>query len=273
VNGTTLHYVRGGAGPAVVLVHGFPQDWYAFRQIMPRLAKSLTVVAIDMRGIGRSAPITEGYDVATIAVDLRELARELDLGPIYLAGQDNGGIAAYAFARLFPEDTRGVMILDVPLPGIEPWEEVRADPALWHFGFHQTPDLPEQLIAGREFLYFRAFFDRFALTPGSVSDADVAHYVKAYQGTERLRAGLEFYRRAYPASESFNAATRSALSLPIVLVGGDHSMGPANATIAEGLRARGCQSVFVETVESSGHWLVDERPEAVAELIERFAGG
>jgi pimeloyl-ACP methyl ester carboxylesterase len=270
-NGTTLHYVRGGSGPALVLLHGFPQDWYAFHRIMPRLARSFTVISMDMRGVGRSAPTTDGYDVANLARDVRELARKLSLGPIYFAGHDNGGMVAYAFARLFPRETRGVMILDVPLPGIPPWDEIKAQPDLWHFGFHQTPDLPERLIAGREHLYFRSFFDRLALTPGAIPDEDVAHYVKAYRGVERLRAGLAFYRHVYPDSAGFNAAARGPLDTPIVLAGGDHATGPANAAIAEALRDRGCRHVAVEVVPNSGHWVVDEQPGIVAGLIERHA--
>jgi pimeloyl-ACP methyl ester carboxylesterase len=270
VNGTTLHYVRGGAGPAVILLHGFPQDWSAFRRIMPRLAAKFTVLAVDMRGVGESA-IADSYDAATVAEDIRQLARELDLGSIYVAGHDNGGMVAYTFARLYPDSTRGIMILDVPLPGIEPWEQIKADPALWHFGFHQTADLPEQLIAGREFIYFRAFFDRLALRREAISDEDVAHYVRAYTGVERLRAGLGFYRRAYPTSETFNAATGGPLRVPIVLAGGDRSMGPANMTIAKALREHGCEAVTVEPVRESGHWVVDEQPATVAGLIERYA--
>jgi pimeloyl-ACP methyl ester carboxylesterase len=270
VNGTTLHYIRGGAGPALILLHGFPQDWSAFRRIMPRLAANFTVLSVDMRGVGKSA-ITGSYDAATVAEDIRQLARELLLDPIYLAGHDNGGMVAYTFARLYPESTRGVMILDVPLPGIEPWEAIKTDPSLWHFGFHQTADLPEQLIGGREFTYFRAFFDRLALRREAIPDEDVARYVRAYAGVERLRAGLEFYRRAYRTSETVNAATRSALRVPIVLAGGDHATGSANLTIAKSLREHGCENVTVETIRDSGHWVVDEQPDAVAALLERYA--
>jgi pimeloyl-ACP methyl ester carboxylesterase len=271
VNGTTLRYVRGGTGPSLVLLHGFPQDWSSFRRIMPRLAANFTVVSVDMRGVGGSAVIRTGYDAATVAEDVRQLARALDLEPIYFAGHDNGGMVAYAFARLYPDSTRGIMILDVPLPGIDPWQEIKADPALWHFGFHQAADLPEQLIRGREFIYFRAFFDRFALRREAISDEDVARYVRAYAGVERLRAGLEFYRRAYPTSETFNAATHSPLRVPIVLAGGDRATGPANMTIAEALRKHGCENVTVETIRDSGHWVVDEQPAAVAALLERYA--
>src|SRR4029450_6307504 len=97
VNRTTLHYVRGGVGPALILQHGFPQDWYAFRRIMPRLAANFTVVSVDMRGVGGSAVIADGYDAAMVAEDIRQLAAELDLGSIYFVGQDNGGLRGEPF--------------------------------------------------------------------------------------------------------------------------------------------------------------------------------
>jgi pimeloyl-ACP methyl ester carboxylesterase len=271
LNGATLHHVRGGTGPPVILVHGFPQDWYAYHRIMPRLAKSFTVVAADMRGVGRSTAPPSGFDATDLAHDIRQLADRLKLGRVYVAGHDNGGMIAYTYARLYPGETRGVMILDSPLPGIEPWAEVKANASLWHFGFHQTPKLPEILLAGRQFAYFREFFDRLALNGKAIADADVRHYASAYARPEQLRAGLEFYRRAYPASEKFNAAERSAIAVPIVLAGGDHAMGNLNERLAESLRQHGWANVTVEVIRNSGHWVVDEQPDIVAALIERHA--
>jgi pimeloyl-ACP methyl ester carboxylesterase len=270
VNGTTLHYVRGGAGPAVILAHGFPEDWYVWRQIMPRLAKKFTVIAVDLRGVGGSAATTGGYDAANMAEDIHQLAQQLTLEQVYIVGHDIGGMVAYAFARLYPQAARGVMILDVPLPGIEPWEEVKADPMLWHFGFHQTPNLPEKLIACRQFDYFREFFNGGTLNKKAITDADVAHYVNSYAAPDQLRAGMEFYR-AFPAVEKFNAANRSAINAPIVLAGGDNSFGRLNPRVAESLRAHGCAIVRVEIIKNSGHYVADEQPEIVAELIERHA--
>jgi pimeloyl-ACP methyl ester carboxylesterase len=270
VNGTTLHYVRGGTGPAVILLHGFPQDWYEFHQIMPRLATRFTVIAPDLRGIGGSKPTPGGYDAANLAEDIRQLAQHLNLERVYLVGHDLGGIVAYAFARLYPEETRGVMILDVPLPGIEPWEDVEADPLLWHINFHQTPDLPEQLIAGRQAVYFRHFWSLGTVNGDGISDDDAAHYASAYAAPEQLRAGFEMYR-ALPANEEFNAAQRSAIEVPLVLAGGDQGFGPLLPDIAEALQTHGWTNVTVELIEKSGHYVADEQPEAVAALIERYA--
>jgi pimeloyl-ACP methyl ester carboxylesterase len=115
------------------------------------------------------------YDAATLADDIHQLTLHLALGKPFFAGHDIGGMVAYALARRHPEALRGVMILDVPIPGLEPWNQVKADPALWHFGFHQTPNAPERLIAGREAIYFReVFFNRLAQNPDAISDDDLA---------------------------------------------------------------------------------------------------
>jgi pimeloyl-ACP methyl ester carboxylesterase len=271
VNGTTLHYVRGGSGPAMILLHGFPQDWSVFRRIMPRLARTFTVVAVDLRGVGGSTATSSGYDAATLAEDIRQLATELGLDRPYVAGHDNGGMVAYALARLDPEAARGVMILDVPIPGLEPWEQVKTDPVLWHFGFHQTPNAPERLIAGREAIYFReVFFNRLAHNPKAISDVDLAHYVRAYASPDQLRAGLEFYR-AYPLNERWNAGRREPIDVPIVLAGGEHSLAPLNPTVARSLRDHGWRNVSVEIIVGSGHQVIDEQPAAVADLLERYA--
>lgn len=266
VNATTLHYIRGGAGPTVILLHGFPEDWYEYRRVIPRLAERFTVMAVDLRGLGGSAVTTDGYDAANMAEDVHQLAERLHLGHVYLVGHDIGGMVAYAFVRRYPETSRGAMLIDVPLPGIGPWDAVKADPFAWHILFHQTPDLPEQLLAGRETIYFRYFLDR-----NTFSDAEVARYARAYAAPEHLRAMLEIYR-AFPANEKFNAAQQSAIGVPLVLAPGENSpFEKLMPSIAAALQAHGCANVKVEAVKDSVHYVVDEQPEAVAELIERYA--
>jgi len=134
-NGTTLHYVRGGNGPPVILIHGFPQDWFEYHAIMPRLAQRFTVVALDLRGIGGSAAAASGYDAATMADDVRQLAEALKLERPYVVGHDVGGLVTYAYLRRYPQTLRGAMILDVPIPGIAGWEEAISGPGAWHVGF------------------------------------------------------------------------------------------------------------------------------------------
>lgn len=270
VNGTSLYFVRGGSGPVVILLHGFPQDWYEWRKTMPLLAKTFTVVAVDLRGVGKSREAKDGYDAANLAEDIHQLAQQLKLEHAYVVGHDVGGMVAYALARLHPEDMRGVMILECPIPGTEPWEKVKSDPALWHINFQGTPELPEQLVEGRQEIYFRHFFRIGTIDHSAITDADVAHYVKAYSSPLRLHAAFEVYRE-FPANEKFNAAHRGAIKVPLVLAGGDRSFGKVMSSLKDSLGAYGWEDVRVETLHNLAHYIPDEQPEKIAELIERYA--
>ncbi len=266
VNGITLHYVRGGEGPAVILIHGFPQDWFEYHAIMPRLAKRFTVIAVDLRGVGGSTATAGGYDAANMAEDVHQLVSELKLDRVYIVGHDIGGMVAYAFVRRYPEATRGAMILDVPIPGIEGWGEIQGDPSMWHVRFHQVPGLPEKLVAGRQADYFSYFFGFGKFTP-----SEVAHYVKAHATPAQLHAAFEMYR-AFPANAQFNTAQRGRNDVPLFLAAGDGSpFAKLVPKMAEGLRANGCTHVETGLMRGSVHYVVADQPDAVADLIERYA--
>jgi len=265
VNATSLYYVRGGSGPAILFLHGFPEDWYEFHKVLPLLASKFSVIAVDLRGVGESAPASSGYDVANLAEDVHELAQQLHLERVYLVGHDIGGIVAYAYARRFPESLRGVMILDSAFPGLPPWEDILANRFFWHIRFHQT-DLPEKLVAGRQTSYFRYF-----LSAPTFSAEDLAHYVHSYRDPDHLSAAFDTYR-AFPADETFFAAQRTNLQLPIVLGSGEHdAFAPYLSKIAEAVRAHGCVNLKTELVKDSAHYVFEEQPRQVANLVDRYA--
>jgi pimeloyl-ACP methyl ester carboxylesterase len=266
VNGTSIHYVRGGAGPALILVHGFPQDWYEYHSIMPRLAKRFTVVAVDLRGISASKATPSGYDAANMAEDVHQLVAALKLDHVYIVGHDIGGMLTYAFVRRYPEITRGAMILDVPIPGIAGWDEILGDPSVWHIHFMQVPGLAEKLLAGRSSYFLGYFFNFGKFTPN-----EKAHYVKAYAAPAQIRAALEIYR-AFPANAKFNAEQRGPNDVPLFLAAGDgSSFAKLIPKMAEALRANGCAHVETGSIPGSVHYVVNDQPDAVAELIERNA--
>jgi pimeloyl-ACP methyl ester carboxylesterase len=267
VNGASIHYVQGGAGPALILVHGFPQDWYEFHKIMPRLAKRFTVVAVDLRGIGGSSATPSGFDAANMAEDLHQLAAALKLEHLYVVGHDIGGMVTYAFVRRYPQLTRGAMILDVPIPGIEGWNEVQGDPSVWHVRFMQVPGLAEKLVAGRSADYLGYFFENF----GKFTPSDQAHYVKAYTSPAQLHAAFEIYR-AFPANAQFNAAQREPNSVALFLGAGEKSpFAKLLPKIADGLRANGCTEVETGLIPGAMHYVFEDQPEATADFIERHA--
>ena len=242
VSGMTLHYVRGGTGPAVLLLHGFPEDWSAYRNVMPYLSSKFTIVAVDLPGIGGSTAKAGGYSAADMASDIHQLQGRLHLQHAYLVGHDVGGMVAYAFVRRYPQALRGAMILDAPLPGLAPWKQFIAQPFVWHIHFQQVPGLPEELVAGRQAVYFRHFLD-----PAHFSDVAVARYAGSYATPDQLHAAFEIYR-AFPADAKFNASRHDRIDVPIVLLAGSESpVAKDLRIIAAALRAHGCTSVRLET--------------------------
>jgi pimeloyl-ACP methyl ester carboxylesterase len=265
VNGTRLHYVRGGAGPAILLIHGFPQDWSEFREVLPRLAEKFTVVAVDLRGVGESAEIESGFDKATLAEDLHQLLGQLGLSRVYVFGHDIGGMVAYSFARLYPQEARGVMILNSAFPGLDPWATLSSDPIMWHIQFHQT-SLAESLVAGRQAVYFRYF-----LRGDTFRDADVERYSWAYRDGEHLRAAFKLYR-AFKEDAKNNAQWKDTVSLPIVIGSGEYDIfAKFLPEIAKGMAQHGCTNVKMELIPRAAHYVAEEQPEVVTALITRYA--
>jgi pimeloyl-ACP methyl ester carboxylesterase len=259
-----LHFVRGGRGPAVILLHGFPEDWVEYRAIMPRLARRFTVVAVDLPGMGRSAPTAGGYDSASIAGRIHALASALSLERPYVVGHDLGAIVTYAYVRRFPRDVRGAMILDVPMPGMAGSEE--AGRGFWHVGFIQVPGLAEQLVPGRQAAFLGWFLDMGRFTP-----AERAYFFRAY-GARQLRAAFETYR-ALPRDAAFNAAQTGPNPTPLVVAVGARSFTADHLPrFIDGYRTRGMSRVEGARIADANHYVVADNPGAVAELVERHAG-
>jgi pimeloyl-ACP methyl ester carboxylesterase len=205
-----------------------------------------------------------------MAEDVYQLAQALGLNQSYVVGGDFGGWVAYALARLHPESVRGAMIIDVPIAGVDPWDEIKAWPELWHFGFHQVPGLAERLLAGREDIYLEYFLRSSVADPTSISDGDVKRYACAYAKPGRMAAAMGMYR-AFDENERFGQEMRGPLDVPLALVAGDESFGPLLPDIAKGLETAGVRRVMIEGISEAGHYPADEQPGATAALIESYA--
>ncbi len=261
-----LHYVTAGAGFPVVLLHGWPQSWYEWRHIIPDLAERFRVIAPDLRGLGDSSRPAGGYDKKTVGNDVWRLVRDvLGLPEFHLVGHDWGGPTAYAVAAAHPDAVRRLAVLDVTIPG-DGSPGISQGGRRWHHAFHQTLDLPEALIAGREEIYFGWFYRNYGARPDALSDADIAEYLRVYRQPGALRAGFSYYR-AIPADIADNAATAAAfkLPMPVLALGGDRSWG-RGMEVVESLR-RMAVNVQGGVVENCGHWMPEEQP---AELLRQL---
>ena len=263
-----LHYVTAGTGFPVVLLHGWPQSWYEWRHVMPRLAAEYQVIAPDLRGLGDSSKPLSGYDKKTVGNDIWRLVHDvLGIQRFFLVGHDWGGPTAYAVAAAHPDAVRKLAILDVTIPG-DGSPNISQGGRRWHHAFHQTPDLPEALIAGREDIYFTWFYRNYGARPDAMSQEDIDEYLRVYRQPGALRAGFSFYR-AIPQDVADNAAiaTSFKLPMPVLALGGDRSWG-RRQEVVESLR-RMATNVQGGVIENCGHWMPEEQPE---ELLRHLLG-
>lgn len=274
VGDVTWNYVRGGRGPAVVLLHGYPQCWRMWRHLLPELAKSYEVVAPDLRGFGDSDAPPDGYDKKTVAAELHGLLTGLGLAEeIRLVGHDLGTMVAYAYAAAQPGSVARLVLTEAPIPDETIYTIpalTAAGPGVWNFGFFTVPNgLPEQLVSGREALWVDRFSDAIMVNKGCLGPDDIEEYARHLRDEAHLRASFGYFR-AFGQDVEDNAAYRSTrLPMPVLAVGAEASLGPQ---VADQVR-RYADTVTGEVVKDCGHWLFEERPAELAALVLPFLRG
>jgi pimeloyl-ACP methyl ester carboxylesterase len=262
-----LHYVRdGGEGEAVILLHGFPQNWSEWIKIMPTLSKDHDVIAVDLRGVGKSDKPKDGYDKKTNAQDIKRLMDELGIAKANIVGHDIGGMIAYAFAAQFPEMTQTVTIIDVPLPGTEIFTAISKDPRAWHFAFHDDPVAPEQLVTGKEEFYYTYFMQRVDAGSGVIGKAEIDEAVKTYSDPATMKTGFEWFRTADQDAEDNKAYMAKKLEMPVLgLNAGKLAPFPYIVEMMKPL------AVTVEGQQlDSGHWIPETVPDQLSALLIDF---
>lgn len=263
-----IHYVTAGSGFPVVLLHGWPQSWYEWRHVMADLSDTWRVIAPDLRGLGDSSRPLDGYDKKTVGDDIWRLLQRLGIDRFHLVGHDWGGPTAYAIAAAHPEAVRRLVILDVTIPG-DGSPNISQGGRRWHHAFHQTPDLPEALVVGREDLYLGWFYRNYGARPDAIPDADIAEYLRVYRQPGALRAGFSYYR-AIPRDIADNAAIAQQfkLPMPVLALGGDSGWG-RGMEVVDSLR-RLAVDVRGGVVAQCGHWMPEEQPRELIHQLRAF---
>jgi pimeloyl-ACP methyl ester carboxylesterase len=267
--GLRQHVVSGGQGPPLLLVHGWPQTWYAWRLVMPALARDFTVIAPDQRGCGLSARPQDGYDTATLAADLAALMDTLGHRRFAVAGHDTGMWIGYALAADHPGRVARLAVAETPLPGVSPSPPLLASAhlnnALWHFAFNRLAEVNDQLVTGREDIYFGWQFATKAARP--LPGYAVRHYIDTLAADPAaLHASFAIYRALNATIAQNQQRTTRRLAMPVLGIGGGHSLAGQVADTMK-LAADDVQTLIIP---DCGHHPAEETPEETLAALTAF---
>jgi pimeloyl-ACP methyl ester carboxylesterase/uncharacterized RmlC-like cupin family protein len=258
-------YVRwGGTGSVVVLIHGYAENSDSWEPLAADLMKDHTVVVPDLRGIGKSSRTEDGYDKKTQAKDIRAVVTALGFDKTAVVAHDIGNMVAYAYTATYPDKVDRLVVMDAPIPGIEPWNTILLNPGVWHFNFH-GPDA-ERLVAGRERIYFDRIWNDFTGDPSKPDEDTRDFFTATYVQPGGMRAGFAQFAAFSTDAADNRVFEQVKLTIPVLAVGGEKSFGALQAVIMRHVAINVQEAV----VPRSGHWLMEESPAYTVSLVRRF---
>ncbi|MBF4692241.1 alpha/beta fold hydrolase [Fusibacter ferrireducens] len=271
VNGIPIHITEASptTRPSILFIHGWPTSWKEFESVMTVLSNNYHVIAMDLPGIGDSKIPLQSYRKSNISNYVLGLLDTMDIKDVTLVGCDCGGQVVYAFLKKFPHRASRAIIMNVAIPGVEPWETVKNNPYIWHFKLHLISDLPEKLVHGKQLEYFSYFYDTLVGKGNRISDDFRKCFSDAYSSLESLKSGFELYRN-FSNDENDNMSQKEvAIQIPVLYLRGEDE--PVNIeTYIKGFRENGFKNVKSAIIEHCGHFSAMEQPEKVALAIKNF---
>ena len=266
--GVAIHVRTGGRGPAVVCLHGFGGTGDMWAPVAAALAPKHQVVVPDLRGMGLSSHPAEGYEKKTQAQDIAEVIDALEVEEADLVTHDIGNMVGYAFAAQFPERVTRWVVIDAPLPGIGPWDEIVKSPMLWHFNF-RGPDV-ERLVQGRERIYLDRFWNELSANPKAIDEATRSHYAALYALPGAMHSAFnQFAAFNQDATDNRVFAAKGKLGMPVLALGADRSFGTQMGDIMRLVAS----DVTAGVIRDSGHWVMEEQPAPTTAAIVGFIDG
>jgi pimeloyl-ACP methyl ester carboxylesterase len=264
VNGVNIHYVIGGEGEPLVLVHGFGQNWYMWNRLLPELSRYFTVIAPDLRGLGESDKPEGKYDKKTMATDIHELMKQLGYKRINMAGHDIGLMVAYAYCAQFGREVKKIALMDALLPGVDPvWTQSKN--SLWWFGFFAWP-ASSQLVSGKE----RLFLTNFWPVVGHVRDAftpeETNEFVRAYSQSGSTMGAFNWFANFEQDAKDNREFMKQKLTMPMLAMSGEFSAAPYFGDHCRLVASNVKESI----IKGAGHWLVQENTAQVQQDLLAF---
>lgn len=219
---------------------------------------------VRVGGMGLSSIPEGGYDKKTQAGDIRQVLSALKIEHSVVIGHDIGTMVAFAYAARYPELTERLVVMDAPVPGITPWNDIVRSPMLWHFDFGGA-DM-ERLVAGRERIYLDRFWNEFAGNPAKVDEGTRQHYAKLYARPGAMHAAFAQFRSIRQDALDNAPVLQKHLSMPVLAVGGEKSFGNNEAIVMR----NAADNVTEVVIPTAGHWLMEEAPAPTIKAVRDF---
>ncbi len=262
--GADIFVRSAGTGPVVVLIHGYAETSDSWAPLAAELEKTYTVIVPDLRGIGSSSRPAGGYDKKTQAADIRAVVTTLGFDRTFIVSHDIGIMVAYAYAALYPDKVERLVVMDAPLPGIAPWDDIVKDHRLWHFSFWGLDE--ERLVQGRERIYLDRIWNDFSATPTQPDDVTRKFYAAQYAKPGAMRSGFAHFKAFSQDVQDNQVFAHTKLTMPVLAVGGEKSFGATEAVVMRNVAVNVREAV----VPNSGHWLMEESPTYTVALIRDY---
>jgi pimeloyl-ACP methyl ester carboxylesterase len=270
-HGVALHTLQGGSGPLLIIASGWPQSLYAWRKVMPALARHFRVVAVDPPSLGDTPAPAAGYDLVNIANHIDPLLDSLNASDCLLVGHDIGAWISYTYAAHRPARVRRMALIDAAIPGLAPPETYRLSSETmhrsWHFAFNFLPELPEMLIGGRERAFLSWLFRTKSVDWTRAFDAEaIDEYTRIYAAPGAWSGGLGYYRAIFDSMAQNRASAETPLPMPVLAIGGDFGLG---AIMAQSLSAA-VTDLQSAVIANCGHYVPEEQPLALLDVLLPF---
>ncbi len=266
VDGASMYVRVGGKGPAVVMLHGFGDTGDMWAPMAAALVKDHTIIVPDLRGMGLSTHPDGGYDKKSQGAGIAKIMDALKVDKADLITHDIGNMVGYALAAQYPERITKWAIIDAPIPGIGPWDEILKSPLLWHFNF-RGPDV-DRLVKGRERIYLDRFYNELSANPKAIDEATRNHYAKLYARPGNMHYAFEQFAtfNTKDAADNKVFLAKGKLNMPILALGAEKSFGTTQADV---MRVVG-NTVEGGIITNSGHWIMEEQPAQTVKAVSTF---
>ncbi|HEX3767421.1 MAG TPA: alpha/beta hydrolase [Puia sp.] len=264
VNGVKIHYVTGGSGDPLVLLHGFGQNWFMWNRLLPELSRHFTIVAPDLRGMGESDKPDSGYDKKTMAVDIHELVKSLGYKSINLAGHDIGLMVAYAYAAQFGTEVKKLALMDALLPGVEPvWSDFSGK--AWWFGFFARP-VSGYLVQGKEGAFLMDFWPVVGHVKDAFTKEESDEFIRAFSVPGSTTACFHWFGNFPQDALDNHVFEKNKLQMPVLAMGAEYGSGSFLANHSRVV----ADHVTEVIIRGAGHWIVQEKTDQVQKGLLDF---